>query len=44
MQQDFSWYRSAVEYIKVYKEITGQAGELSEDEKEKLAMLTGKVG
>ncbi|NJO93556.1 MAG: glycogen synthase GlgA [Hydrococcus sp. RM1_1_31] len=40
MQQDFSWYRSAVEYIKVYKEITGQSGDLSEDEKEKFASLT----
>jgi starch synthase len=39
MQQDFSWYRSAVEYIKIYKEIMGQPGELSEDEKEKLALL-----
>ena len=41
MQEDFSWYKSAVEYIKVYKEITGQSGELSADEKEKLAALNG---
>ena len=40
MQEDFSWYKSAVEYIKVYKEITGETGELSADEKEKLAALT----
>jgi starch synthase len=41
MQQDFSWYKSAVEYIKIYKEIKGQPGELSAEEKEKLAALTG---
>lgn len=41
MQQDFSWYKSAVEYIKIYKEIKGQSGELSAEEKEKLAALTG---
>lgn len=40
MAQNFSWYKSAVEYIKIYKEITGQPGELNEDEKEKLALLT----
>jgi starch synthase len=41
MKQDYSWYRSALEYIKIYKQITGRSDELSEDEKEKLAMLTG---
>jgi starch synthase len=41
MQEDFSWYKSAVEYIKVYKEITGQPGELSQEEQQKLAALTG---
>lgn len=40
MKEDFSWYRSAGEYIKIYKEITGQSGELSEAEKEKLDHLT----
>ena len=40
MQEDFSWYKSAVEYIKVYKEITGQTGELSVAEKEKLAAIS----
>ena len=40
MEQDFSWYKSAVEYIKIYKEITGKPGELNEEEKEKLALLT----
>ncbi|PZV25624.1 MAG: glycogen synthase GlgA [Snowella sp.] len=40
MKKDFSWYRSAVEYIKIYKEITGQPGELSEEETAKLKALT----
>jgi starch synthase len=40
MKKDFSWYRSAVEYIKIYKEITGQSGELSEEETAKLQALT----
>ncbi|MEB3120080.1 MAG: glycogen synthase GlgA [Snowella sp.] len=40
MKKDFSWYRSAVEYIKIYKEITGQPGELSEEETAKLQALT----
>ncbi|MGK7917044.1 MAG: glycogen synthase GlgA [Prochloraceae cyanobacterium] len=40
MEQDFSWYKSAVEYIKIYKEISGQPGDLSEEEKAKLAALT----
>ena len=39
MEQDFSWYKSAAEYIKIYKEIIGQPGELSEEEKEKLAAM-----
>jgi starch synthase len=40
MKKDFSWYRSAIEYIKIYKEITGQPGELSEEETAKLQVLT----
>jgi starch synthase len=40
MKKDFNWYRSAVEYIKIYKEITGQPGELSEEETAKLQALT----
>ena len=40
MKKDFSWYLSAVEYIKIYKEITGQPGELSEEETAKLQALT----
>ena len=42
MQQDFSWYKSAVEYIKMYKEILGESGELSEEEQQKLTELTAK--
>ena len=42
MKKDFSWYRSAVEYIKIYKEITGQSGELSEEETAKLQALTSE--
>lgn len=40
MTMDFSWYRSAGEYVKIYKDITGQAPELSAEESEKLAELT----
>ncbi|NES84723.1 MAG: glycogen synthase GlgA [Moorea sp. SIO2B7] len=42
MEQDFSWYKSAVEYLKMYKEILGEAGELSKEEQKKLAELTAK--
>ncbi|MFN5514673.1 MAG: glycogen synthase GlgA [Cyanobacteriota bacterium] len=40
MAMDFSWYRSAGEYVKIYKDTTGQAPELSAEESEKLAALT----
>lgn len=43
MNNDFSWYRSAVEYIKIYKEISGQPGELSEAEAETLKTLTASA-
>ncbi|NJM90497.1 MAG: glycogen synthase GlgA [Hydrococcus sp. RU_2_2] len=43
MEQNYSWYRSALEYIKIYKQITGRSDELSEDEKEKLAVLATKL-
>jgi starch synthase len=36
MEQDFSWYRSALEYLKIYKQITGQPDELTPEEKDKL--------
>ena len=40
MSQDFSWVRSALEYIKIYKEITGISTELTAEEQEKLELLT----
>jgi starch synthase len=43
MAQDFSWYNSAVEYLKVYKQITGQPDDLTEDEKSKLEILKQAV-
>ena len=39
MSQDFSWVRSALKYIKTYKEILGQSTDLTPDEQEKLAIL-----
>jgi starch synthase len=42
MSQDFSWVKSALEYIKMYKETKGQSIELTEDEQSKLAVLTNK--
>ena len=40
MSQDFSWLRSALEYIKIYKEILGQSTELTTEEQEKIEALT----
>ena len=40
MSQDFSWVKSALQYIKIYKEITGKATELTAEEQEKLEVLT----
>ncbi len=40
MRQEFSWYQSALEYLKVYKQIKGLSDELTSDEQEKLALLT----
>jgi starch synthase len=40
MMEDFSWVKSALEYIKMYKETKGQSIELTEDEQSKLALLT----
>ncbi|MGK7892813.1 MAG: glycogen synthase GlgA, partial [Xenococcus sp. (in: cyanobacteria)] len=34
MSQDFSWLKSALEYIKMYKEILGESTELTEEEQE----------
>jgi starch synthase len=39
MRQDFSWYKSAVEYLKIYKQIVGQPDELTAAEQEKLVAL-----
>ena len=40
MSQDFSWVKSALEYIKLYKEITGKSTDLTAEEQEKLEVLT----
>lgn len=40
MTQDFSWYKSSLEYLKIYKQITGQSEQLSDEEKDKLVALT----
>lgn len=40
MQQDFSWSKSALEYLKIYKQIKGQSDALTEDEQSKLALAT----
>ena len=40
MSQDFSWLRSALEYIKIYKEILGQSTDLTTEEQEKIEALT----
>ena len=39
MSQDFSWLKSALEYIKMYKEVIGESPELTPEETEKLAAL-----
>ncbi len=39
MKQDFSWYKSAAEYLKIYKEVKGQSGELTPDEQSKVESL-----
>lgn len=43
MRQDSSWLRSAVEYIKLYKQITGRASELSPEERKKYEALAEGV-
>ncbi len=42
MTQDFSWYQSAAEYIKIYKELSGQPGELTPEEADKISFLIQK--
>jgi len=40
MSRDFSWVKSVLEYIKMYKEMGGLPTDLTEQEQEKLAMLS----
>jgi starch synthase len=40
MLQDFSWVKSALEYIKMYKEILGQSTNLTVDEQKRLEALS----
>ena len=40
MRQDFSWYQSAIDYLKVYKQIKGIPDILTPQEQDKLAVLT----
>ena len=40
MSQDFSWVKSALEYVKLYKEITGKSTDLTAEEQEKLEVFT----
>jgi starch synthase len=42
MTQNFSWVNSALEYLEIYKEITGQSTELTAEEAEKLAIIKTK--
>ena len=39
MLQDFSWVKSALEYIKMYKEVLGQSTDLTEKKKKRLEPL-----
>ena len=40
MSQDFSWLKSALEYIKLYKKVIGESPELTPEETEKVAALS----
>ena len=42
MREDFSWLKSALEYIKMYKQVIGEPTELTPEEEEKFAALTVK--
>ena len=39
MSKDFSWLKSALEYIKMYKEMLGRSTDLTEEEQDKLKLL-----
>ncbi|MDJ0508871.1 MAG: glycogen synthase GlgA [Crocosphaera sp.] len=39
MTQDFSWYQSAAKYIRIYKELMGEPGELTAEEEDKIKSL-----
>ncbi len=40
MSQDFSWLKSALEYIKIYKQVIGESPELTPEETKKVAALS----
>ncbi len=40
MGQNFSWVKSALEYIKMYKEVIGQSTDLTPEERKKLAAIS----
>ena len=42
MKTDSSWLKSALEYIKMYKEVIGESTELTAEEQQKVAALTSK--
>jgi starch synthase len=42
MRADFSWLKSALEYIKMYKQAIGESPELTEEEREKVVSLAVK--
>ncbi|MEB3160259.1 MAG: glycosyltransferase, partial [Synechocystis sp.] len=43
MQMDFSWYRSAGEYLKVYRSVIGETPALTPAEEKKIADLTAST-
>ncbi len=40
MSQDFTWLKSALEYIKIYKQVIGESPELTPEETKKVAALS----
>jgi starch synthase len=43
MSQNFSWYKSAAEYVKIYKSVMGKSPELSEAERDQVNFLIGSI-